>query len=128
MNLRFTHSFQSNSVNFLDVTLTGNNNMVFISPYRKSTATNSTLMSTSCHPNHVVKNLAVGELIRMKRNSTLPEVYDQVKLDTCTRLRNRKYPAWVLNRASHIVDKISCLDLLKQNVLMVETITILGIQ
>lgn len=61
--LRFTHTFDVQVTNFLDLTLTGDKNRrIMVTPYRKP-STNSTLMADSCHPPHVVKNVPVGELI-----------------------------------------------------------------
>lgn len=46
MNLNFTFQFSLNVANFLDVTLVGDPNKgVVISPFRKNTATNSTLLA-----------------------------------------------------------------------------------
>lgn len=71
MNIQFTFSISSTTTNFLDLTLSGScTSGVEVSPFRKDTATNLLLMATSCHPQHVVKNLPVGELIRAKRYSS----------------------------------------------------------
>lgn len=65
MNLKCTNS--TLVTNFLDVTLECSvSGGVKISPFRKNTATNSILMATSCHTEHVIKNVPVGELIRKK--------------------------------------------------------------
>lgn len=114
-NLKFTYHHHRTTISFLDVLLTGDDNLgVVVSPYRKDTATNSVLMATSCHPLHVTKNLPIGELIRVKRNSSTPEIYDKAKKDTCQRLRYRKYPAWSVNRACNIVENIDRQNLLKE--------------
>lgn len=63
-------------------------------------------MASSCHPKHVTKNLPVGELVRMKWNSTSPETYTKAKEETCFRLHHRAYPQCSLNRVYNIVDKI----------------------
>lgn len=79
MGLSFTFNHETNLVNYLDVTLRGDQGMgVKIQPYRKSTASNSVLLATSCHPSHVTNNLPVGELIRMKRNSSDMDSYSIV--------------------------------------------------
>lgn len=75
-------------------------------PYRKDTATNFILMESSCHPSHVTRNLPVGELIRVKRNSSLTDTYEKTKDETCKRLQNRSYANWTLDRACKIVDAI----------------------
>lgn len=58
------------------MTLTGNaENGVTITPFRKPTARNPVLLATSCHPPHVVHNIPLGKLIRMRRNSTWDSMY-----------------------------------------------------
>lgn len=75
LNLKFTFEYNCTTITFLDVLLTGNiDTGVIISPYRKSTAANSVLLATSCHPEHVTKNLPIGELVRMKCNSTTASI------------------------------------------------------
>lgn len=102
MNLRLTYSCSTPDVHFLDVTLVGTDSLgVTISPHRKSTATNSILMATSCHPAHV-KNLPVGELIRAKQNSTRTEVYETSRRDICHRVEHLNW----MSHACSIVDKI----------------------
>lgn len=94
-------------MDFLNVTLVGDcDKGVLIKPFRKSTATNSVLLATSCHLSHVTKNLPVGELIRMKRNSSLVESYELAKQQTLMRLENRQYPKWALDRAKDEVDNM----------------------
>lgn len=66
----------------------------------------SILMAQSCHPPHVLKNVPVGELIRLRRNSLNDVDFHRVKSETLQRLACRGYPAWTLKRASNIVSKI----------------------
>lgn len=106
-NLRFTHVFDVSVTNFLDLTLTGDMEKgITITPYRKPSSTNSTLMADSCHPRHVVKNVPLGELIRRKRHCSGPVTFSEVEKDTRSRLKARKYPIWSLDRASKIVPGI----------------------
>lgn len=63
-------------------------------------------MATSCHPQHVVKNHPVGELIRIKCNSSRCDTYEKSKQEICNRLQHRAYPGWMLARAHNIVDDI----------------------
>lgn len=76
---------------------------------------NSTLMADSCHPHHVLKNIPVGKLIRLKRNCTTEEYFKTVKVEALTRLKQRGYPTWFLNRASRIVSDIARDSLMKQS-------------
>lgn len=104
--LNFTHTFDGKITNFLDLTLSGcEENGIMVRQCRKSTAVNLTLRADSCHPQHVIKNVPVGELIRYKRNCSTPLEYKKVEEETMQRLRAQKYPDWALNRAKEIVDK-----------------------
>lgn len=76
-------------------------------------ARNTILMANSCHPKHVTKNLPIGELIRVKRNCTLPEVFLEEQDNTFSRLRERAYPPWALDCARTKVrgiDRMTLLD------------------
>lgn len=88
MNLQFTFEFRSDSINFLDVTFTWDREFgIKVAPYRKPTASNATLLASSCHPPHVVRNVPIGELIHMKRNSTTSDIYETEKDNTFTCLK-----------------------------------------
>lgn len=77
-------------------------------------ATNSTLRADSCHPPHVIKNIPVIELIRLKRNCWDSDPFKTVEKEALDRLRARGYPEWSLNRAINIVANIDREDMLKQ--------------
>lgn len=102
MNLKFTYSHHETVINFLDITLIGTVEQgVVISPYRKDMARNSTLLATSCHPEHVVHNIPVGELICTRRNCTENNKFHKKQKKVCDRLRSRGYPEWMLQRARY---------------------------
>lgn len=106
-NLRFTMVYNQSEINFLDLTLEGTNGGVInIAPYRKPTATNATLMATSCHPQHVMANIPVGELVRYKRNTTLTKVYQKHQFEVCERLKQRGYSNKIIQSAIHKVEQI----------------------
>lgn len=116
LNKKFTYCHHRTTITFFDVSLERDiTRGVTVSPFRKETATNSVLLASSCHSSHVVKNLPVGELVRVKRNSSTIDIYNKVKQETCQRLVHRGYPEWSLKRACNIVDKIDCEKLLKNN-------------
>lgn len=102
LNLKFTYSSDPTTIQFLDLTLIGDTSKcVTISPHRKSTAKNSTLLTTSCHPAHIIHNIPLGELVCTKRNCTTPEVHQKAEQEARTRLRSRRHPEWTLIRAKH---------------------------
>lgn len=81
MNLQLTFHHQKQNIYFLDIMLSGNlEKDITVSQYCKSTARNSILLATSCHPKHVITNLPVAKLMRMKRNCTATQEYIRTKL------------------------------------------------
>lgn len=76
MGLKFTHTIK----NFLDVTLCGQIDGGFsVKPYRKPRSVKTTLMADFCHPPHVVKNVPVWELIRLKHSCSDTDTYRTVE-------------------------------------------------
>lgn len=101
-------------MNFLDVTLkrgyrTRCNDISVSQEY-------SALLATSCHPEHVVHNIPVGELACIKRNCRGEDTLLVQQNLVCARLRERKYPEWTLQRAKHRVAKMSRETLLKDEI------------
>lgn len=73
---------------------------------KKTTATNSILSATSCHPAHVINNIPLGELIRLKRNCSDSAEFNKIQTDTCERLSQLNYRQCSLRRARNIVSAI----------------------
>lgn len=71
-------------------------------------ARNSTVLATFCLTEHVIHNVLIGELINIKGNSTIPEVFHTQKQDVCT-----NFPEWNLKTAISKVLRILCSDILK---------------
>lgn len=116
MNLSFTFSFDSHKVHFLDIVLEGQvDKGVTISPFRKSMARNATLLATSCHPDHVINNIPLGELVRTRRNCTSAETYTTYQEEACNRLRARSYPEWTLTKAKARVAHLNRQNLLVEH-------------
>ncbi|CAJ0953387.1 unnamed protein product [Ranitomeya imitator] len=89
-----------------------NTNLVAVSPYRKSTDSNSILEAHSCHPKHVIKNIPVGEFIRLKRNCSSAAQFTQETESAVFRLKDRGYPNWMLHRAKSVTKDIDRKSLL----------------
>lgn len=52
-------------------------------------ARSSSLLKTSCHAHQIIKNIPVGELIRLKRNNLENDNYIQQEKDIYARLHMR---------------------------------------
>ncbi|CAJ0939001.1 unnamed protein product [Ranitomeya imitator] len=113
-NLSFTFNTSKTSINYLDISLSvnENTNLVAVSPYRKSTDSNSILEAHSCHPKHVIKNIPVGEFIRLKRNCSSAAQFTQETESAVFRLKDRGYPNWMLHRAKSVTKDIDRKSLL----------------
>lgn len=81
-------------------------------PYHKPTTTNSTLLADFCHLPHVVKNVPVGELTRLKTNCSDRAKYLQAESDSLGRLKACRYPYWSLRRAKNLIVQTSRQELL----------------
>lgn len=95
---------------------------IAVSPYRKPSSVNSTLRARSCPPHNVLKNIPVGELIRVKWNCANERDFNKVEKDTLQRFAGRGYIKWSLDRASKIVADIPGSKLIspKQHIQSVE--------
>ncbi|CAJ0956544.1 unnamed protein product [Ranitomeya imitator] len=106
-NLSFTFNTSKTSINYLDISLS-----LLFPPYRKSTDSNSILEAHSCHPKHVIKNIPVGEFIRLKRNCSSAAQFTQETESAVFRLKDRGYPNWMLHRAKSVTKDIDRKSLL----------------
>lgn len=102
-NLVFTMDYNTDKINFLDVTLFSEEGKIHTSLYRKPTLGNGILRAESCHPKHVVKNLPIGEYVRAKRSCSRPEDFVRETRVIDQRLKQRGYETGLLNRAQKIV-------------------------
>lgn len=104
-NLSFTYMFDESFTNFLDLTLCGNSDKgIAVTAYHKPSSVNSTCYSPP--PSHVLKNVLVGELIRLKRHCSDSKDFKNVEAETLLRFALQGYPKWTLDRASNIVANI----------------------
>ncbi|KAM3936220.1 LOW QUALITY PROTEIN: uncharacterized protein RB166_003342 [Leptodactylus fuscus] len=78
-NLKFTSQLSPVTVNFLDITLTGDDikGVVESKLYRKPQSGNTTLHAKSHHPQHTIKSVPVGELTRAKRICSQEQEYTE---------------------------------------------------
>lgn len=92
------------SIHFLDVHLYSQGGQTFVSLYRKPMSGNSILRAESCHPNHVIRNLSIGEYVRARRTYSFPEDYIKETHTIDNRLQQRGYTKKILFRVKNIVD------------------------
>ena len=65
--IKFEIHQSTESVNFLDVNITLTNGRLSTSLYSKPTDSHLYLDNSSCHPEHVIKNIPKGQFLRLRR-------------------------------------------------------------
>lgn len=87
-------------INYLDVTLVGGHTTgtVYTHTCRKECAGKSLSLATSCHPSHTIRSIPVGEFIRARRNCSSPDSFLQEFNIITSRLKERGYQDWHINR------------------------------
>lgn len=77
-NLKFTHTMDSESIVFLDITITKENNRLETKTCQKPTSKNNLLRFESFHPRPLRENLPYGQYLRLRRNcSKLTDYHTQ---------------------------------------------------
>lgn len=98
--MAFTCAIDPKTISFLDLVLTGdyNTHKVVTSLYRKPMAGNTLLHAKSCHPDHTIKSVPVGEFTQTKRTCSDQDIFMQHTMELETRLWDRGYPRWMIER------------------------------
>ncbi|XP_071995609.1 uncharacterized protein [Engystomops pustulosus] len=87
------------SADFLDLRIRVDNGRILTTLFRKQTATNSLLHYGSFHPQHVRDGIPIGQFLRIRRNCTSKQDFQEHSRDLTTRLKNRGYPKKVISHA-----------------------------
>uniref|UniRef100_A0A8C5W8X4 Reverse transcriptase domain-containing protein n=1 Tax=Leptobrachium leishanense TaxID=445787 RepID=A0A8C5W8X4_9ANUR len=99
LNLHFTHEIHRDSLNFLDVTLTRNEELVSTTLYRKETATNNLLNWSSFHPKSLRLGIPYGQYLRLKRICSSEIEYEKQAKTLRKNFKEKGYPNRVLKQA-----------------------------
>ncbi|OCT58440.1 hypothetical protein XELAEV_18002112mg [Xenopus laevis] len=75
-NIKLTSSVSKSNVNFLDLTISVDNNSLITNLYRKPTDTNGFILKNSCHHKKWLNNIPLSQFNRAKRNCSKKEDYD----------------------------------------------------
>ena len=100
-NLKFTMELSYISVNFLDITIfkgvtflrTG---LLSTSIYFKRTNTFSYLHGDSFIAKHVLKGIAIGEIVRTLRNTSCPKYFRMIKRILIKKFYRRGFPSMAI--------------------------------
>lgn len=99
-NMKFTVDCNQSSVTFLDVQIFINtDNTLGSSLYRKPTAGNTILHASSAHPQSLISSIPYSQYLRIWRNCTGDDDFEQKARDLQTRLHHRAYSPKCLKKA-----------------------------
>ena len=115
-NLKFTHEFSPQTINFLDLTIYKGYNFPFtnILDIKKPLNLYQYLHYTSNHPSKVFKAIIKGECVRFIRTNTTQESYESTVHVFKQRLRKRGYPRALIEKTSCIAKYSNRHQYLKQ--------------
>ncbi|CAJ0920503.1 unnamed protein product [Ranitomeya imitator] len=100
LNIRLTHTSNSDFVEFLDVIVKrGPNGEINSDVYRKPTSTNLLLHASSSHPRHMIQSVPVGQFLRLRRICSSDTDFERQAEDLKKRFLERGYSRRVLKRA-----------------------------
>lgn len=103
LNLNFTGALQAKTIVFLDVRLTGDNNVVVSNLYRKPSAGNTLLRADSSQSGHTINSILVGQFLRLRRLCSKESDFDLEAVQMSTRFKERGYSRSVINRGLTIL-------------------------
>lgn len=90
--LRFTSEHSTEKINFLDLTiLKKSNGELETTIYRKPLSRNTLLRANSHHPKNLIKNIPIGQFLRLKRNCTNEADFENKAMEMAHRFRERGY-------------------------------------
>ena len=75
--VRFIHCISPEKVNFLDTTVHLVDNFLETEICTKSTDTHQYLLSSSCHPRHIIKNIPKSLALRIRRVCSTSAFFDK---------------------------------------------------
>src|SRR3989442_1145811 len=96
--LKFTYEFSDKSVNFLDITITLNeNNLISTSIFQKPMNKHEFVHYDSNHPRHLLKSLPYSCGLRVLRTCSEPETQQNELGKLMSKFRKRGYLFDILN-------------------------------
>ncbi|XP_068113208.1 uncharacterized protein [Hyperolius riggenbachi] len=100
VNIFLTSDISSTTVNFLDLHIMKDEEGHLISTlYRKKTAVNSLLHFSSYHTPTTRRNIPVGQFLRLRRNCSTPQAFEEEAGKLACRFRERGYPNKYVRKA-----------------------------
>nr|XP_055053423.1 uncharacterized protein LOC129438630 [Misgurnus anguillicaudatus] len=113
-HLKFTISSDKEKMNFLDILITKENNILKTDLYRKPTDRNSILHGESYHPTHLKRNLPISQFNRIRRICSSNDDFTRQSVEMQKRFRERRYKESWIRDASTRFAHLSQSDCLKK--------------
>lgn len=113
-DVRLTYVKGVKDLEALDLLLSIENGRVKTKLFTKPTAGHQFIHWTSAHPRHVKKSVIYSQLLRIKRNCSQEEDFEQGGKLLLEKFKERGYPANVIEEQERKASKIARKDLLKK--------------
>ncbi len=98
--IKFAHEYSRNSINFLDVHVTKNEEGYLMTDlFVKPTDSHAYLNYSSCHPRHIVNSIPYSQALRIIRICSNPESRKSRLSDLQNNLISRGFPAKLVRRS-----------------------------
>ena len=104
--IKFTYQYSLTNIDFLDVTIHKNNNILQTDLYSKPTDAHQYLHWTSCHPPHIRKNLPFGLAYRLRRICSTDTFFIKRLTELKEFLLSRQYKTRIIDEAFEKVKSI----------------------
>src|SRR5215813_2514280 len=97
--IKFTHSYSSNQIHFLDVSVHLDINKLTTKLYKKPTDRKQYLHFKSCHPKHSKRGIPYAQLLRIKRICSKEQDFISDSTELMKSFSQRGYPKHILDSA-----------------------------
>ena len=111
--IKFTFSWLSEQVNFLDVNVVLSDGIVSTDLYSKPTDKHQYLFHTSCHPNSCKKGIPFGQALRICRICSMNAFFEKQARELCNYLVKRGYNRDHMEREINRAHRIPRVDTLR---------------
>ena len=106
-NLKFTFDYSKEGVEFLDLYIYTKNNEIHTKLFSKASDTHSYLVPSSCHKEHIIKNIPFSIARRVYQNNSEENNYEVDKVTYTNYLKERGYNVELIKES---FEKVETLD------------------
>ncbi|OCT89306.1 hypothetical protein XELAEV_18017926mg [Xenopus laevis] len=114
-NIHLTSNYSTESVNFLDLTISAENGKLETCLYRKPTDCNGFIIKKSCHHKKWLNSIPYSQFNRIKRNCSKPSDYEKECQILSSQLIDKGYDEKLIQEAKSLCDKKDRKELITHN-------------